>query len=169
MSTEATAIRRRQLRVPGALSFRNIGAIYVWLAIIAVFSVWIPDIFPNWDTAKQILNGYAVTGRAILDYNSTYPQTYDAETTRHVVSGQATYQVQRALSVSAGVRFEREDGTTESDQVRTSTRNNPGAFVEVQAAQGPVSVTAGVGFLRRISHHTPARSMIPIHNRSKKP
>lgn len=98
------------------------------------------------DVTIEGANGYAVTGRAILDYNSTYPQTYDAETTRHVVSGQATYQVQRALSVSAGVRFEREDGTTESDQVRTSTRNNPGAFVEVQAAQGPVSVTAGVGF-----------------------
>jgi phosphate:Na+ symporter len=31
------------------------------------------------------------------------------------------------------------------------------------------SVAMGVGFLRRISHHTPARSMIPIHSRSKKP
>jgi hypothetical protein len=31
------------------------------------------------------------------------------------------------------------------------------------------SVTSGVGFLRRINHHTPARSMIPIHSRSKKP
>ena len=31
------------------------------------------------------------------------------------------------------------------------------------------SVAAGVGFLRRINHHTPARSMIPIHSRSKKP
>ena len=31
------------------------------------------------------------------------------------------------------------------------------------------SVATGVGFLRRISHHTPARSMIPIQSRSKKP
>src|SRR5258705_187425 len=31
------------------------------------------------------------------------------------------------------------------------------------------SVATGVGFLRRISHHTPTRSMIPIHSRSKKP
>ena len=31
------------------------------------------------------------------------------------------------------------------------------------------SVATGVDFLRRISHHTPARSMIPIHSRSKKP
>src|SRR3569832_2924646 len=31
------------------------------------------------------------------------------------------------------------------------------------------SLATGVGFLRRISHHTPARSMIPIHSRSKKP
>ncbi|HVZ23403.1 MAG TPA: TonB-dependent receptor, partial [Vicinamibacterales bacterium] len=91
-------------------------------------------------------NGYSVTGRSILDYGGTYPQKYDAETTRHVISGQATYQVQRALSVSGGVRFEHEDGTTDSGTPLSATRNNPGAFVEAQAAQGPVSVTAGVGF-----------------------
>jgi iron complex outermembrane receptor protein/vitamin B12 transporter len=99
------------------------------------------------DVTIEGANGYSVTGRSILDYgSSTYPQKYDAETTRHVVSGQATYQVQQALSVSAGVRFEREDGTTNSGTPLSSTRNNPGAFVEAQAAQGPVSVTAGVGF-----------------------
>ena len=49
-------------------------------------------------------------------------------------------------------------------------------IVEIIAERLPVlndhhvtSVATGVGFLRRISHHTPARSMIPIHNRSKKP
>src|SRR5262249_49788380 len=31
------------------------------------------------------------------------------------------------------------------------------------------SVPSGVAFLRRISHHTPNRSMMPIHSRSKKP
>ena len=49
--------------------------------------------------------------------------------------------------------------------------------VEIIAERLPVldqssdvtSVATGVGFLRRISHHTPARSMIPIHSRSKKP
>jgi iron complex outermembrane receptor protein/vitamin B12 transporter len=91
-------------------------------------------------------NGYSVTGQSILDYGGTYPQKYDAETTRHVISGQATYQVQRALSVSGGVRFEHEDGTTNSGTPLSATRNNPGAFIEAQAAQGPVSVTAGVGF-----------------------
>ena len=38
----------------------------MWLAIIVIFSLWIPDIFPNWATAKQILNGNAVTGLIAL-------------------------------------------------------------------------------------------------------
>jgi ribose transport system permease protein len=48
------------------LAFDKIGAVYVWLAIIAVFSVWVPDTFPNLMTAKQILNANAITGLAAL-------------------------------------------------------------------------------------------------------
>jgi ribose transport system permease protein len=48
------------------LAFDKVGAVYVWLAIIVVFSVWVPDTFPNLTTAKQILNANAITGLAAL-------------------------------------------------------------------------------------------------------
>jgi len=48
------------------LAFDKIGAVYVWLAIIAVFSIWVPETFPNITTAKQILNANAITGLAAL-------------------------------------------------------------------------------------------------------
>src|SRR5579863_9845522 len=43
-----------------------------------------------------------------------------------------------------------------------------GKIVE-QLRHRVTSVATGVCFLRRISHHTPARSITPIHSRSKKP
>jgi ribose transport system permease protein len=49
-----------------ALSFRNIGAVYVWLAIAVVFSIWVPSTFPTWSTAKQILNENAPTALMAL-------------------------------------------------------------------------------------------------------
>jgi len=48
------------------LAFDKIGAVYVLLAIIAVFSFWVPETFPNLTTAKQILNANAVTALAAL-------------------------------------------------------------------------------------------------------
>jgi ribose transport system permease protein len=48
------------------LSPKNIGAVYVWLIIIVVFSVWAPDTFPTWQTAKTILNQNAITGLVAL-------------------------------------------------------------------------------------------------------
>jgi ribose transport system permease protein len=53
-------------RLSGALAFDRVGAVYVWLAIILVFTVWVPETFPNLDTAKQILNSNAITGLAAL-------------------------------------------------------------------------------------------------------
>jgi ribose transport system permease protein len=53
-------------RLASALAFDKIGAVYVWLAIIVVFSIWVPDTFPTLDTAKQILNTNAITGLAAL-------------------------------------------------------------------------------------------------------
>jgi ribose transport system permease protein len=49
-----------------ALSFRNIGAVYVWLAIAFIFAIWVPSTFPTWSTAKQILNENASTGLMAL-------------------------------------------------------------------------------------------------------
>jgi len=48
------------------LAVDKVGAIYVWIAIIAVFSIWVPETFPNLLTAKQILNSNAITGLAAL-------------------------------------------------------------------------------------------------------
>ncbi|WP_327341936.1 ABC transporter permease [Streptomyces europaeiscabiei] len=48
------------------LSFRNIGAVYVWLVIAVLFSVWAPETFPTITTVKQVLNGNAVAGLVAL-------------------------------------------------------------------------------------------------------
>ena len=48
------------------LAFDRIGAVYVWLGIIVLFSLWAPETFPNLDTAKQILNANAITALAAL-------------------------------------------------------------------------------------------------------
>ncbi|HEY4095414.1 MAG TPA: ABC transporter permease [Baekduia sp.] len=44
------------------LSFGNIGAVYVFAAIIVVFSIWAPDTFPTWTTARTVINQNAVAG-----------------------------------------------------------------------------------------------------------
>lgn len=49
-----------------ALSFKNIGAIYVWIAIIIVFAIWAPDTFPTWQTVKTVLNQNAISGLIAL-------------------------------------------------------------------------------------------------------
>ena len=48
------------------LAFDRIGAVYVWLGIIVLFSLWVPETFPNLATAKQILNANAITALAAL-------------------------------------------------------------------------------------------------------
>src|SRR5215210_7431726 len=53
-------------RLAGAVAFDKVGAVYVWIAIIIVFSIWVPETFPRLDTAKQILNSNAITGLAAL-------------------------------------------------------------------------------------------------------
>ncbi|MBS1895637.1 MAG: ABC transporter permease [Actinobacteria bacterium] len=49
-----------------ALSYRNIGAVYVWIFLIVVFTVWKPHLFPTAQTAKSVVNQYAITGLAAL-------------------------------------------------------------------------------------------------------
>jgi len=67
--TTASAPRRQAaawVRLPDALSVRNIGAIYVWLAIAVIFAIWAPSTFPTWATARQILDENAATGLMAL-------------------------------------------------------------------------------------------------------
>jgi ribose transport system permease protein len=53
---------RRKLRLTKILSAKNIGAVYVWLLIAALFSVISPSAFPTVQTGKAVLNEYAITG-----------------------------------------------------------------------------------------------------------
>jgi ribose transport system permease protein len=57
---------RRRRRWGETLGFRNIGAVYVWILLIVVFTVWVPHLFPTEQTAKSVLNQYAITGLAAL-------------------------------------------------------------------------------------------------------
>src|SRR3954454_12712733 len=53
-------------RVASGMAFNKIGAVYVWILIIIIFSIWVPDTFPTINTVKQILNSNAITGLAAL-------------------------------------------------------------------------------------------------------
>ena len=53
-------------RLARGLAFDRIGAVYVWLGIIVLFSLWVPETFPNLATAKQILNANAITALAAM-------------------------------------------------------------------------------------------------------
>lgn len=68
---EATATRSGLARIGDMLSFRRIGAIYVWAILIAVFSVWIPQLFLQPNTVQSILNTNTVT--AIVALSVIFP------------------------------------------------------------------------------------------------
>jgi ribose transport system permease protein len=53
-------------RVRRWLSVRTIGAVYVWILIVILFSIISPSTFATVDTAKSILNQYAITGMVAL-------------------------------------------------------------------------------------------------------
>jgi len=95
-------------------------------------------------------NGFAVTGRAILDFGGTYPSPFDSTVTRRSLLGQTGYHVSQALDVSGGVRVEHEHGTSLfAGSLTETTRTNYGAFAEARAsAMGRLFVTGGLGFDR---------------------
>jgi ribose transport system permease protein len=43
------------------LSFRNISALYIFVVMFAIFSIWVPDTFLKWDTWKALFDSQAVT------------------------------------------------------------------------------------------------------------
>jgi iron complex outermembrane receptor protein/vitamin B12 transporter len=92
-------------------------------------------------------NGQTVTGRAILDFGfSPFPQTFDARSTRRVISGQTTYEVRPDLAISGGARYEHEAGYDDPEDDPTATRNNGGGFVEARATiMNRAYVSGGVG------------------------
>jgi ribose transport system permease protein len=48
-------------KIARALSFRNISALYIFLVMFVVFSLWVPDTFLKWDTWKALIDSQAVT------------------------------------------------------------------------------------------------------------
>jgi ribose transport system permease protein len=53
-------------RLVRGLAFDKVGAVYVWLGIVVVFSIWVPSTFPTFATVKEILNTNAITALAAL-------------------------------------------------------------------------------------------------------
>ena len=79
-------------------------------------------------------NGTTATGRAILDFGGVYPQPFDTSTTRRSVYGQTDYRVSANLDTSAGARFEKETGFSDSGTRTTTDRTNVSSFVEVRGS-----------------------------------
>jgi iron complex outermembrane receptor protein/vitamin B12 transporter len=100
-------------------------------------------------------NGYSVTGRAILDYGGGYPSAVESSATRRALSGETTVDVNGALAVSAGARYEREEGRscftgvgclTAVPEPAAAVRNNGGGFVEGRlTVKHRTFVNAGLG------------------------
>jgi ribose transport system permease protein len=94
--TEAEPARStRQWR--RSLAFSNIGAVYVWLLIILVFGIWVPNTFLTHTTFNQILNNNAVTGlmalcvviplaARVFDLSIAFTMTLSGVTVAHFVA-----------------------------------------------------------------------------------
>jgi ribose transport system permease protein len=51
----------RAARLARTLSFRNISAIYIFIAMFIIFSIWVPNTFLDWNTWKAMLDSQAAT------------------------------------------------------------------------------------------------------------
>jgi vitamin B12 transporter len=90
-------------------------------------------------------NGYSATGRAILDFGGAYPSPFESGATRKTLLGQTTLHVSPALDVSAGARFESEEGFSYFTARTGTDRTNGGAFVEGRARFARMYVNGGLG------------------------
>lgn len=61
-----TVVRPSHGRWRRWLSFSNISAVYVFLALFAVFALWIPDTFLVWSMWRTLLDNQAVTALAAV-------------------------------------------------------------------------------------------------------
>ena len=100
--TAETAPRRESRglggsRIWGNLDPRKVSALYVLLAIILVFSIWVPDTFLRTATVRQVFNSNAVIGLAALalaiplaarvfDLSFAYTMSLSGVTAAHFIS-----------------------------------------------------------------------------------
>ena len=59
-------IHRWSTRARSALAFRKIGALYILIVIIGIFSWWAPSTFPRWATVQQVCNTNSLVALAAL-------------------------------------------------------------------------------------------------------
>jgi ribose transport system permease protein len=96
---------------PSALSFNNVGALYVLAAQIVIFSLWTPEVFPTLSTARQILDNNAIIGLAALsivvplcagvyDLSFAYTMSLSGVTTAFLVD---RYDVNLGLAMAAAI------------------------------------------------------------------
>ena len=101
-------------RILRGLAFDKIGAIYVWLGIVVVFSIWVPNTFPTSATVKQILNANAITALAALsitiplaarvfDLSFAYTMTLTGVVTAHFLSVGEPLALSLLLGLGAGI------------------------------------------------------------------
>ncbi|MTD54327.1 ABC transporter permease [Amycolatopsis pithecellobii] len=81
-----------------AFSPRNIGAVYILVLIVVVFSIYLPISYPTSATVKQVANGYSITAMGALalvvplatrtfDLSFAYVMTLSGVTAAHFVVG----------------------------------------------------------------------------------
>src|SRR5690348_9390322 len=59
---KAVPTRQRDLgRIARLLSFRNISAVYVFVVLFVIFSIWVPSTFLSGDTWRALIDSQAVT------------------------------------------------------------------------------------------------------------
>ncbi len=101
-------------RLRRGLAFNSIGAVYVWLGLVLVFSIWVPDTFPTMATVKQVLNANAITALAALsitiplaarvfDLSFAYTMTLTGVITAHFLTAGVPLVPAMLLGLGAGV------------------------------------------------------------------
>src|SRR5437016_1756767 len=101
-------------RFTRGFAFDKIGAVYVWLALVVVFSVWIPSTFDTSATVKQVLNANAITALAalsitiplaarIFDLSFAYTMTLTGVITAHFLAVGVPLVPALLLGLGAGI------------------------------------------------------------------
>lgn len=93
-------------------------------------------------------NGYEVSGQAVLEFGGDYPTLSESRASRELLAGHVTYDLAPGIDVSAGGRFEHEEGLNAFTGFPSTeaTRWNQGLFLEGHASAGRLHVTGGVAY-----------------------
>lgn len=92
-------------------------------------------------------NGFATSGRAILDFAGVYPSLFDSQSNRNFIYTQSDYTLNRHLAGLFAFRYEKESGFTRFAGEKTPTdRNNFSYTAQLKGnLRDRLYATAGVG------------------------